>query len=89
MLTILWLITIPVLSQATSTAGRGMTDTAGYPGIAGGGEFSTLYYGRGYNFYSETDATVNFTGMPSLGTTLGYCFTSVQRKYSRTIRFMA
>ena len=43
----------------------------GNPDIPAGGGFSTLSYGHGYNFYSETDATVNFTGMPSLGTTLG------------------
>ena len=43
----------------------------GTPGIPAGGGFSTLLFGHGYNFWSATDATVNFTAMPSLGTTLG------------------
>lgn len=43
----------------------------GTPGIAAGGDFSTLSYGRGYNFYHSSDATVNLTGLTSLGTTLG------------------
>lgn len=52
----------------------------GTPGIAAGGGFSTLSYGKGYNFYNTADATVNFTGMTSLGTTLG----SVSLQYSGT-----
>jgi hypothetical protein len=44
---------------------------AGTPGIPGGGGFDNLSYGKGYLFWNDFDATVNFTGMPSLGTTLG------------------
>jgi hypothetical protein len=44
---------------------------AGTPGIPGGGGFDNLSYGKGYLFWHDSDATVNFTGMPSLGTTLG------------------
>ncbi len=42
----------------------------GYPGIAAGGGFTTMAYGRGYNFYNGSDATVNLTGLPTLGTDL-------------------
>jgi len=42
-----------------------------YPPVLGGGAFSTLSYGRGYNFYSATDANIIFPLMPSLGTNLG------------------
>lgn len=52
----------------------------GTPGIAAGGEFSTLYYGKGYNFYNGTDATVNFANMTSIGNTFG----TVSLQYSGT-----
>ena len=38
----------------------------GQPGIAGGGEFNTMSYGKGYLFYHDQDATVNLTSLPSL-----------------------
>jgi hypothetical protein len=41
------------------------------PPVLGGGAFNTMSFGRGYNFYHASDATVNFSGMTSLGTTLG------------------
>ena len=43
----------------------------GTPGIPAGGEFSTLLFGHGYNFWCARDTTVNFTDMPSLGATIG------------------
>jgi hypothetical protein len=43
----------------------------GTPGIAAGGGFTTMSYGKGYLFWNGTDATVNLTGLTSLGTTLG------------------
>jgi hypothetical protein len=50
----------------------------GTAGIAAGGAFTTMSFGKGYNFYNGSDATVDFANMTSLGTTLG----SVSLQYS-------
>lgn len=44
---------------------------AGTYGIAGGAGFTTMTFGRGYNFYNGTDAVVTLSGSTPIGTTLG------------------
>lgn len=61
-------------SRITSSWFNGWSWWDGYggtPGIAGGGGFTTLSYGKGYNFYNGENATVTFSNLTSLGTTLG------------------
>ena len=53
----------------------------GEPGIAAGGGFTTMSFGRGYNFYNPTNATIDFKGMTTLGTTLG----SITLQYSGSL----
>ncbi|MBK8883955.1 MAG: hypothetical protein IPN67_16715 [Bacteroidales bacterium] len=44
---------------------------SGTSGIAGGAGFTTMTFGRGYNFYNGSDANITLTGSTAIGTMLG------------------